>query len=92
MKGRNAKEAKFSSLFIRLTLHFETGPAHHTLGLCRDPGIVQYLALPDHQGVAQAVAGRLETVPSGNGLVVHEPHQLNVFGCHDALEGGVLAL
>lgn len=54
-----------------LTLNFEICPADLTLCLGRDLGAVQHLALPDQQGVTEAILAGLKAVTKSDGLVVH---------------------
>ena len=76
-----------------LTLDLEVGPGRgQALGVGGHPGAVGHAALPDAEGVTEAVAGDDQPVVLVHPLPVQAPCQSGVLGRHHALEGGVLAL
>lgn len=78
---------------VPLTLNMEVGLGHHqSLGVDGHPGAVRHPALPDAQGVAEAIARDDEPLVLVDPLAIESPHQSSVLGRDHALEGGVLSL
>lgn len=79
------------TLTIGLTLNFEAGFAHLSFSFCCNFWAVQHLALFNHQGVAQAIVGCLETITQSDRLIVHEPDQLDILWGNHTLKGCIFS-